>query len=441
MLGPSLVLLGLGLGSGELILWPYLVSRFGLGIIWAAVVGIGFQFFVNMEIERYSLARGESVFVGFARYFRGFPYWFILSTFFAWIWPGIVAVSAKIFAYSFGVSHFEYLGIALLLLIGVILTLGPKVYKTIENFQKIAIGLGVPLVLLITLVAAKGADWQALSHGLIGIGEGYLFLPKDIPLLVFLGALAYSGAGGNLNLAQSFYIKEKGYGMCHGSRGISSVLTGKAERHDLEGRPFALTSENLSLFRRWWRVANLEHLIVFFLTGAVTIILLALLSYATTKGLGLNTQGVDFVIGEAKAISSGFLPYLGGLFLITVAVLLFGCQLTILDSTSRIMAENVVILRREINLSKAYYLILWLQIIAGIIVFLSGYRDPFVLVVTGAVINAATMFIHIGATYLLNHHALPRALRPSLWRQLVIGIAWAFFGVLLFYSLWSYLVK
>ena len=65
MIGPSLIILGLGLGSGEILLWPYMSSKFGLGIIWAAVVGITIQFFVNMEITRYTIVKGQSVFVGF----------------------------------------------------------------------------------------------------------------------------------------------------------------------------------------------------------------------------------------------------------------------------------------------------------------------------------------------------------------------------------------
>jgi hypothetical protein len=52
ILGPSFILLALGLGSGEVILWPYLTSNYGLGIVWGALVGITLQFFINMEIER-----------------------------------------------------------------------------------------------------------------------------------------------------------------------------------------------------------------------------------------------------------------------------------------------------------------------------------------------------------------------------------------------------
>src|SRR3989304_7858645 len=151
LLGPSFILLGLGLGSGEIILWPYLTSNFGMGIIWGAVLGITLQFFINMEIERYSLVKGESIFVGFARKFRSLPYWFILSTFFAWIWPGIIAASAKLLGAVFGVGDTKFIAILLLILIGAILTLGPILYKTVEKIAIFLIAFGVPGIFVLTL--------------------------------------------------------------------------------------------------------------------------------------------------------------------------------------------------------------------------------------------------------------------------------------------------
>src|SRR3989338_4497157 len=136
LLGPSFIILGLGLGSGEIILWPYLTSNYGMGIIWGALLGITFQFFMNMEIERYALAHGESVFVGFARKLKWLPAWFLLSTFVPWIWPGIVASSAKLIGSLFGIEQTQYLAIGMLVLMGLILTLGPILYKTVERFQK-----------------------------------------------------------------------------------------------------------------------------------------------------------------------------------------------------------------------------------------------------------------------------------------------------------------
>ena len=55
LIGPSFVILVLGLGSGEVILWPYLTANYGLGIACGAILGITFQYFLNMEIERKTL--------------------------------------------------------------------------------------------------------------------------------------------------------------------------------------------------------------------------------------------------------------------------------------------------------------------------------------------------------------------------------------------------
>src|SRR5688572_33431123 len=67
VLGPSVILAGLGVGSGEYIIWPYMASTVGLGFLWAAVLGVTVQYYLNMEIERYTLATGERAGVGFAR--------------------------------------------------------------------------------------------------------------------------------------------------------------------------------------------------------------------------------------------------------------------------------------------------------------------------------------------------------------------------------------
>jgi len=279
LLGPSFILLGLGLGSGELILWPYLSANFGLGIIWGALLGITFQFFINMEIERYALITGESVFVGLARKLKRLaPAWFILSTLIPWMWPGIIASSATLFAHVLGINYSPLISIGLLLLIGLALTLGPVIYKTQETFQKTLIVVGVPFIFALAFYFAKGPDWQSLARGLIGQGDGYSFLPTSISLAAFLGAFAYAGAGGNLNLAQSYYIKEKGYGMGKFSGRITSILTGKKEKISLEGTTFKPTLKNLKHFRLWWKRINTEHLIIFWATGALTMILLSLLS-------------------------------------------------------------------------------------------------------------------------------------------------------------------
>ena len=434
LLGPSFILLGLGLGSGELILWPYLASIYGLGIMWGAFLGITFQFFINMEVERYALVTGESVFVGLARKLKVFsPIWFILSTLIPWMWPGIIASSAALLAYIFGIEYSPYLSIGLLLLIGIALTLGPVIYKTQETFQRSLILIGVPFIFLLVLLFAQPLDWITLGRGMVGIGDGYLFLPVGISLATFIGAFAYAGAGGNLNLAQSFYIKEKGYGMGKYSGRITSILTGKKEKIALTGSTFECNEENMSKFNKWWKAINLEHLIIFWGTGLFTMILLSMLAYLTVYETGGGLKGIEFIIQEAGVIAANSINIIGTLFLIIAAAMLFSTQFSVMDATSRIMSENLVILSPKKfkieKLSLFYYAFLWIQIVFGIMIFSFGFTEPLQLVIIGAVLNAFAMFVYSGLLLWLNKTSLDKKLRPSIIRTLAVSAAFLFYGI------------
>ncbi|MFA6368988.1 MAG: Nramp family divalent metal transporter [Candidatus Shapirobacteria bacterium] len=434
MVGPSFVLLGMGLGSGELIMWPYLAANYGLGIIWAAVIGITFQFFINMEIERYTLITGESVFVGLARKLKIIsPIWFILSTIIPWMWPGIILSSAIVMANIFGFKNTSLIAIIMLISIGLILSLSKVVYKTQEKIQKILIYIGVPFIFLLTFFLAKGSDWQSLAQGLVGKGFDFWFIPAALPLITFLGAFAYSGAGGNLNLAQSFYIREKEYGMGKYGGKITSLLKKNKEEFNLEGKTFLINKNNLEKFKEWWKKINLEHLLVFWFTGAITIILLSLLAFATVYQKTDGLSGINFIFKEAQSISMLTIPTIGTFFLILVGMMLFSTQLSVMDATSRINSENLVILNQ--NKFKAnklpyfYFGFLWTQIILGIIILLIGFKEPLQLVIISAFLNAITMFVYSIAVLWLNQKTLAKELRPSGWRKIILLLVILFFGI------------
>lgn len=433
LIGPSFILLGLGLGSGELILWPYLSANFGLGIIWGAVIGITLQFFLNMEIERYTLATGESIFVGLSRIFKKFSApWFMLTTFVPWVWPGLAASSAKLISYATGIEYNKYLPIVLLVIIGIILSLGKYLYKTQEAFQKTIILVGIPFIIILTLFLAKPVDYLVLTKGLVGIGNGFWLIPTGLSFATFLGALAYAGAGGNLNLSQSYYIKEKGFGMGAHTGKISSLFSNQKQNLKLEGALFKNSLENIKIFKLWWKRINLEHGIVFWMTGAITMLFLSLLSYITTFKQGGVASDINFLFSESLHISGKTSPYIGTAFLLVAALMLFGTQFSVYASTSRILSENLVISSvkkfKIENLSKYFYIFLWLQIIGGSIIFLAGFSEPLTLVVTGGVMNAATMFIYAIMVYILNTKALPKMVAPSLVRRVIMIAAILFYG-------------
>ena len=444
LIGPSFIILALGLGSGEVILWPYLTANYGLGIVWGAILGITFQYFMNMEIERYALVKGESVFVGIHKIFKPAIYWFIASTFLGWALPGIVAASAKIMAGVLGIENFKWIAILFLLVIGLILSIGKTVYGMMERITKIIIIIGVPFIFLLAVFLATKTDWTALLLGIIGKGEGFRFLPEGISIATFLAAFAYSGAGGNLNLTQSIYIKEKGYGMGFYSQKISSLFSNKNDEEIvLEGTDCAETEENINRFKKWWKLISLEHAFVFWFLGIVSMVFLMLLSYVTTYGLTGNAEGINFVINEGAVIGEMIFPFIGILFLVVVSIMLFQTQLGVIDSTSRIMAENLAIkklagqAREKINLSRIYYFFVWAQIAFGIILFLFNFYEPKTLIVLGAVINAFAMFVHLALVSWLNYKSLPKVFHPGLIRKIILGIIFLFFGVFSFIVLWD----
>ncbi|KKR23132.1 MAG: hypothetical protein UU40_C0002G0004 [Candidatus Uhrbacteria bacterium GW2011_GWD2_41_121] len=439
LFGPSFLILALGLGSGEIILWPYLASNYGLGIAWGALLGITFQYFINMEIERYALVKGESVFVGINKFWKKAPIWFIGSTFLGFGLPGIIAASAQVFASILGMDNFKWIAIIFLLIIGLILSSGKTVYGMLERITKTILLIGVPFIFIIVFFLADASDWTTLVQGFIGQGDGYLFIPEGIVLATFLGAFAYAGAGGNLNLTQSIYIKEKGYGMGKYAQKLAGLFRSskKIEKIRLEGYEFAETKESYNNFKTWWKRISIEHLLVFWFMGALSICLLMILSYTTVFGMSGVEQGIGFVILEGSVIATKLGPWVGIVFLFAVAIMLFQTQLGVMDSTSRIMAENASLKTGNHNLSKLYSIFVWSQIAFGIILFLFNITEPKTLIVIGACINAFAMAVHIGLVSILNQKSLSKLYRASWWRKVIIGIIFLFFSVFSLVVLYS----
>ena len=105
-----------------------------------------FAVFLNMEIERYSLVTGESVFAGWARKWgKAAPVWFMVSTIIPWIWPGIMAAAAVSVATAVGIEYSKWWGDRNAFGFGGIYSLGRVVYRTQEMVQKTIILLGYRL--------------------------------------------------------------------------------------------------------------------------------------------------------------------------------------------------------------------------------------------------------------------------------------------------------
>ncbi|WP_279481088.1 Nramp family divalent metal transporter [Aureimonas sp. SK2] len=425
LIGPGIVAAGVGLSSGEFILYPYIASQVGMAFVWAALVGVLTQFFLNMEIERYTLATGETVLTGFSRFWRHWGLVFALMTCFANLWPGWATSSATMLSYIVG-GEPRWIAIGMLLAIGLILTLAPVVYVMLERLQMVKVAAVGVLILIAAFFVITAEDWAALPQIVTAAT-----IPTELGYALLLGALAFAGAGGGQNLCQSNWIRDKGFGMGKYVPRIMSPVTGQPEAAPSTGFVFEPTAENMARWNRWWRFANWEQLLTFVLITFVTITFTSLLAYATVYGTEGLPNSVAFVQSEGLVLAERVGGWFGALFWFIGAFSLFGAATGIVDYTARLAAD---VLRtsyvRNANESRLYFWIVWTLVSIGVVVLLAGVTQPLVLLVISACTGGLMMFIYSGLLILLNRRLLVPELRPGAGR--VAALLWGFllFGFL-----------
>ena len=427
LLGPSIILAGLSIGSGEFVLWPRLTAQFGFAVFWAAWIGVTIQFFLNMEIERYTLATGESAVVGFLRLSRVCAPVFLLCGTLPWIWPGWATGAGTILSWQIGGDPVLYAVVGLVLC-GAILSLGPVVYRTVELIQIVLVtGIFAGLLYLFARLVSLDS-LVALARGALNVGH----VPEGIELPLLLGALAFAGAGGTVNLAQSNYIRDKGYGMGSWVGRLTSPFTGREEASDDVGYVFEPDAANLERWDLWWRRANIEHAVSFYLLCVLSLALFCTITYALLETGAPVSEGFGFIREQGSALAARFGPAAELTFFGAGIAVLFSTELALLDAVTRVVADliHASALRRSQRwtLSRLYFAVLWSFITFGVAVLAAGLDQPLTLLVLSASLNAGVMFLYSGLLLWLNLRAFRGALRPHPVRMLALALSLVFFG-------------
>jgi len=426
LVGPGIIAAGVGLASGEFILYPYIASQVGLVFVWAALFGLGTQFFLNMEIERYTLATGETALTGFSRYWRHWGLVFAVMTYFANLFPGWATSSATLVTYLWG-GLANWIAIGMLVAIGAILTLAPVVYVVLEKAQMLKVA-AVLLLLVVGAIFAITADAYA-DVPQIATNPG---IPaEELGIAVLLGALAFAGGGGGQNLVQSNWIRDKGFGMGRYVPRIESPVTGKPEATPSTGYVFEPTVENLARWRTWWRFANVEQLSTFVLITFISIVFTSLLAYSTVFGQADLPDDIEFLRSEGEQLKESVGGWFGSFFWLIGAFALFAAALGIVDYTSRLAADVLkTSYLREASESKIYFSLVWGLVAIGATILLVGFDQPLVLIVISAVVGGFMMFIYSGLLILINRRVLPSPIRIRGFRLGALVWAIGLFGVL-----------
>src|SRR5918992_1508408 len=364
VLGPAMILIAIGVGFGETYLWPRLVIVFGPDIRWLFTVGVLVQTVVMLEMARYAMATGESIFFGAARVWQPLMWMFFAIAALVYIWPGHISAGAESLEEITGISWQASATVALIV-IGIMFTVVRFVYNFIEGLLAIAVGV---MVIGSAIVGAFVGSLHDLGVTLAGTVRVDTWIPSEAFTAAFfpvvVGALAFAGPSGMQQMWYTLWLRDKGAVM-----GLNAAdLNPDARTALLEGdRDAALPA-----------------------------------------------------MGDAFEEAAGFFDTL---FFIFIAIVGFKASVGLFDAFARGQSDMTYYFlpgAKRLKMAHLYGLYLWFVIIFGIIILNFGPADgPTGILDILAFLSAFVMGAYCLTLAVVNNKNLPKKLRPH-WAFTVV---------------------
>jgi len=441
--GPAMIVLGVGIGGGEILTGPVAFARWGMWIFYFTIITIVLQAIYNMYCLHWTVAVGEPTLVGLRRIFIAAPYIVIILSFLwvgfpgwisaaatsiAWLQLGRIPTAADFWSVTYPWAAF------LIILAVVIVSIGGKIERTLEILQWVLVVLVFSfLIVLISLLTPIDIWIESLEGMTIKIG----YLPADIDwftLGAYINAPAFA-AGFNLFIMH--WYRDKGYGMSSLVGYIPGLIKGKKVALSPEGKIATPNDQNISTFKRWIRIGWAETILIFAI-GNIFGMLLPSLLWRSTLPLGTKVSG----FGPLGEISQAVAAKLGVAFGIMIAIvaflILFTTFIGILDMLSRIITDTIWSTSKRVSqrlgdVRKLYYIILGLYVAWAL--YALTITAPLLLIQLSFNSIALATVIIVPLVMWLIRTKLPKAYRPSLWMDIVLILmvifyGWVFYNVL-----------
>jgi hypothetical protein len=446
ILGPAMILVALGVGLGETYLWPRLVIVFGPNIRWLFLIGVLVQTVVMLEMARYAMATGESIFFGAARIFQPLMWLFFVTAIAVYIWPGHLSTGADAFEELTGIPWQLSASIGLVI-IGLMFTVVKIVYNLVEGILAFLVGV---LVIGSAIVAAFVGNLTDLGDVLAGLVRFDYGIPHAavtaawFPLIV--GAIAFAGPSGMQQMWYTLWLRDKGAGMgAHMPRVHGLMHAGEEETMPASGSMFDV--DDPDEWRKWqaWRKwVRYDAILLFFgITMLVTIIFTVMAMHAAevnpdAREQLLNGERED-ALTAMRASFADTAPILGTLFFCFIAIVGWKASVGLFDAFARGQSDMTYYFvpgAKKYKMSYLYAGFLWFVITFGILIILFGPVDG-----PGAILNIlAFLSTFVMGAYCLtlavvNRKTLPKKLRPNWVTTSVLVFGGLAYLGMLFYSM------
>ncbi len=425
MWGPGAVLVGLSIGAGEIIIWPRMTAQYGATMAWAAMAGVLMQLWINLEIGRWTIATGETVYTGFSRVCRWFGPLFILFNVFGWLVPGWARSSGlALKALLVGPKGFgsDTFWTVITFLVVALMLFGPRVvYRSIERSFTLLV-LVITGGLIVLVIGIGTADhWREMGAGLVNIGG----FGEGIGAKELFSAVVFAGAGGTANLFYSFYLRDKHIGMGALLPTVKNPLRDREEKVPATGFTFPDNELNRGRFRKWWGYVIQDQVIFFWFLNSFTMLLFMFVALTVLHPLTVAAgkpviTDSNLVATQAQEIGNRVGDWGVKVYLLVGFATLFSTQITILDGACRSIADIVYTNfkgARKRTVGWWYVLVVaaWMLIGCGLTALAEFKFDIKELgfLVTPAYMGGFAMAVFVPLTLYINHRYLPKSARPG----------------------------
>jgi hypothetical protein len=444
ILGPAMILVALGVGLGETFLWPRLVIVFGPNIRWLFLVGVALQTVVMLEMARYAMATGESIFFGAARIAQPIMWLFFVTAIAVYIWPGHISTGADAFEDLTGIPWQLSASVGLII-IGLMFTVVKFVYNIVEAILAFLVGV---LVIGSAIVAAIVGSLSDLADVLVGLVRFDFGIPHAaitaawFPIIV--GSIAFAGPSGMQQMWYTLWLRDKGAGMgVHMPRVRGLLHAGEEETIPAGGSMFDTDDpDEMRKWKDWNKWVRYDAILLFFgITMLVTIIFTVMAMHAADVNPDARKNLLegerDAALGAMRDAFSSTATILGTLFFIFISIVGWKASVGLFDAFARGQSDMTYYFvpgAKKFKMAHLYGLFLWGVIIFGVLIINFGPVDG----PTGILNVLAFMSTFIMGAYCLtlaavNRRNLPQKIRPNpiITVVLVLG-GIAYLGMLLY---------
>jgi Mn2+/Fe2+ NRAMP family transporter len=202
-LGPGIVIAATGLGAGDLIAASVAGAKYGIAILWAAVVGALLKFTLNEGLARWQLATGTTLLEGWVRRLPRFwsLYFFVYLLLWSFIVAGALMSATGLAVHALAPAISVEAGGAVQSLLAALLVLFGR-YRLLEAMMKFFIALMFAVVLYCAV--ALQPDWSSVL--------GAIVVPRFPEGSVFFLLGVIGGVGGSVTLlSYGYWIRERGW--------------------------------------------------------------------------------------------------------------------------------------------------------------------------------------------------------------------------------------